>query len=107
MAGQFHTEGYIKEITVKGKTIEVTLTPSDEFSFGPDRLVHQNCRQLVLSDKTGSEAKLVGFDTRFIFKVDGIGLHELYVMKKEVAKIRASVNEISKTKHEIKEISFI
>lgn len=102
----YHTEGNIKEITVKGKAIAVKLAPSDEFSFGPDESDHPSCQKLVLVYGSGTDAKLVGLDTEFKFVVAGIDLNMLYALKKDHAKVRAVV-EISGSSYTIKEIALI
>lgn len=102
----FHTEGYIKEIMVKDKAITVKLTPSDEFSFGPDESTRPSCKRLVLTDGNETCAKLVGLDTEFVFAVAGIDLNMLYLLKKDRAKVRAVV-ETSGSSYAVKEIALI
>lgn len=141
---RWHTEGCIKEVSVKDKTIEVKLSPSDEFLFGPDEFVVQSrenlkppkksgtgesttteepssdsngsatpgCKKIVLSNETGSEARLVGLNTMFQVKVSGkvddhrIDLATLYALKKDRAKVRVVV-EIVGSDYSIKELAFI
>ena len=87
------SKGYIQEITVQGKSISVTLTPSDEFSVGSDESIHPDCKKMVIvhGDKHGAD--LVGLDAKFI--VSKIDLNMVYAMKKDRTKLRVFVEEVS------------
>ena len=94
----YHTEGFIKEITVKNDaTITFTLAPTEAFAFGKDE---SDGKKMILikgepKQEESPEAKLVASGVEFRF---GLATEKtdrkadlLYALKKDRAQVRVSV----------------
>ncbi len=114
----YHTEGVIKEITVKGNAaITFTLAPTDEFAFGKDE---SDGRKIILLKKANNknakkplDAKVVAQDTEFKFCIKNLGKKKkdasksddetevlsnlLYSIKKDRSRVRLSASNVSRT----------
>ncbi len=106
---EYHTEGFIKEITVKGNApITFTLAPTDEFAFGKDE---SDGRKMILikgepKQEESPEAKLVALGVEFSFglatekadrKKTDRKVDLLYALKKDRAQVRVAVKEDCKS----------
>ena len=100
-----YTEGFIKEVTVNSKAISVTLTPSDEFSFGSDESIHPGCKKMVIVHGDEQVADFVGLDTTFV--VANIDLNTVYAMKKDRAKLRVSVKKTTEPVYAITSLTVL
>lgn len=127
----YHTEGFIKEISVKGNAaITFTLAPTEAFAFGKDEL---DGRKIILLKKANGannknakkplDAKVVAQDTEFKFCVENPGNKEsgasksgeeseilanlLYSMKKDRTLVRVSVKNVSGTVYPITSITIL
>ena len=100
-----YTEGCIQEIKVQDKTISVTLTPSDEFSFGSDESIHSGCKKMVIVHGDEQVADFVGLDTTFV--VANIDLNTVYAMKKDRAKLRVSVKKTTEPVYAITSLTVL
>ena len=111
---EYHTEGFIKEITVKDDaTITFTLAPTEAFAFGKDE---SDGKKMILikgepKQEESPEAKLVAQSVEFKICKGNSGGHEtgndehgkkepdgkdvlvnlLYALKKDRAQVRVSV----------------
>lgn len=99
---EYHTEGFIKEITVKDDaTITFTLTPTEAFAFGKDE---SDGKKMILikgepKQEESPEAKLVALGVEFSFclatKKADRKVDLLYALKKDRAQVRVAVKNVS------------
>lgn len=99
---EYHTEGFIKEITVKDDaTITFTLTPTEAFAFGKDE---SDGKKMILikgepKQEESPEAKLVALGVEFSFclatKKTDRKVDLLYALKKDRAQVRVAVKNVS------------
>ena len=95
---EYHTEGFIKEITVKDDaTITFTLAPTEAFAFGKDE---SGGKKMILikgepKQEESPEAKLVALGVEFSLDLDTEKTDRkvalLYALKKDRAQVRVSV----------------
>lgn len=111
---EYHTEGFIKEITVKDDaTITFTLAPTEAFAFGKDE---SDGKKMILikgepKQEESPEAKLVALGVEFSFglatekadrkktdrKKTDRKVDLLYALKKDRAQVRVAVKEDCKS----------
>ena len=104
---EYHTEGFIKEITVKNDaTITFTLAPTEAFAFGKDE---SDGKKMILikgepKQEESPEAKLVALGVEFSFclatkkadrKKTDRKVDLLYALKKDRAQVRVAVKNVS------------
>lgn len=109
---EYHTEGFIKEITVKDDaTITFTLAPTEAFAFGKDE---SDGKKMILikgepKQEESPEAKLVALGVEFSFclatkkadrkktdrKKTDRKVDLLYALKKDRAQVRVAVKNVS------------
>lgn len=99
----YHTEGFIKEITVKDDApITFTLIPTEAFAFGKDE---SDGKKMILikgepKQEESPEAKLVALGVEFRFVVSektDRNVSLLYSLKKDRALVRVAVKEGSES----------
>lgn len=110
----YHTEGFIKEITVKDDApITFTLIPTEAFAFGRNE---SDGKKMILikgepKQEESPEAKLVALGVEFSFdlgtektdrKVD-----LLYALKKDRAQVRVSVEHVFETVYQTTSITIL
>ncbi len=99
----YHTEGFIKEITVKDDaTITFTLAPTEAFAFGKDEL---DGRKIILlknannkNAKKPLDAKVVAQCVEFCLgnsRETDRKVSLLYALKKDRAQVRVAVKNVS------------
>ena len=113
MSDQFHTEGYIKEIKLNDQGISVMLDPTEKFSFGEGE--SSGKKLVLLEGESEDKAELVAQSVEFQFgsgdvkesdkdkkdaasnaeKPVGVDANLLFALKKDRAKLRVSVEEVS------------
>ena len=106
---EYHTEGFIKEITVKDDaTITFTLAPTEAFAFGKDE---SDGKKMILikgepKQEESPEAKLVALGVEFSFclatkkadrKKTDRKVSLLYALKKDRSKVRLSASNVPRT----------
>ena len=106
---EYHTEGFIKEITVKDDaTITFTLAPTEAFAFGKDE---SDGKKMILikgepKQEESPEAKLVALGVEFSFclatkkadrKKTDRKVDLLYALKKDRSKVRLSASNVPRT----------
>ena len=120
MSDQFHTEGYIKEIKLNDQGISVKLDPSEKFSFGDGE--SRDKKLVLLEGESEYKAELIAQSVEFQFgnrdvkesdkdkndaasnaeKPVGVDANLLFVLKKDRAKLRVSVEKMDKEKEKNK-----
>ena len=95
----YHTEGFIKEITVKDDApITFTLIPTEAFAFGKDE--SDGKKMILIKQEESPEAKLVALGVEFRFVVSektDRNVSLLYSLKKDRALVRVAVKEGSES----------
>ena len=116
---EYHTEGFIKEITVKDDaTITFTLTPTEAFAFGKDE---SDGKKMILikgepKQEESPEAKIVALGVEFSFclatkKADRKKADRkadlLYALKKDRAQVRVAVEHVFETVYQTTSITIL
>ena len=120
MSDQFHTEGCIKEIKLNDQGISVKLDHSEKFSFGDGE--SSDKKLVLLEGESEYKAELIAQSVEFQFgnrdvkesdkdkndaasnaeKPVGVDANLLFVLKKDRAKLRVSVEKMDKEKEKNK-----
>lgn len=102
---EYHTEGFIKEITVKDDaTITFTLAPTEAFAFGKDE---SDGRKIILLKKANNKNAKKPLDVKVVaqgveFCLDNSRETDrkvslLYALKKDRSKVRLSASNVPRT----------